>query len=194
MRARTGAVRLILRTLKLLILGLVSLATLSVSAQGPAEVAISVDRWGPGGAFRRGDLAAIRLAITDLGTKQRELLVRVESRDSDGDSPLYQAVLAGNPGIEQKVWMYLRVPAWARGGDPITFVVHEAIEDSSTPIEDDPTGRGVRPGRVVARVPIAMPAQVAEPYEAFMGVVGRQPNPSLALYGMSASSGAIGEE
>lgn len=153
-----------------------------------------MDRWGPGGAFRRGDLAALRLAITDLGTKQRELLVRIESRDSDGDSPLYQAVLAGNPGIEQKVWMYIRVPAWARAGDPITFVVHEAIEDASTPIEDDPTGRGVRPGRVVARVPIAMPAQVAEPYEAFMGVVGRQPSPSLALYGMSASSGAIGEE
>lgn len=183
-----------MRTLLLLILGLVTLASPYASAQGPAEVAISVDRWGPGGAFRRGDLAALRLAITDLGTKQRELLVRIEFRDSDGDGPRYQAVLAGNPGIEQKIWMYVRVPAWVRGGDPVTFVVYEAIEDPSTPVEDDPTGRGVRAGRVVARVPIAMPAQVAEPYEAFMGVVGRQPNPSLALYGMSASSGAIGEE
>ncbi len=192
--AQTGAVRLNLRSTLLLILGLLSVICPPVAAQGPAEVALSVDRWGPGGAIRRGELTALRLAITDLGTRQRELLVRIESRDSDGDSPFYQAVLAGNPGVEQRVWMYARIPAWARGGDPMTFVVHEAIEDPGAPVEDDPTGRGVRPGRVVARVPIAMPGRIADSYESFMGVVGRQASPSLALYGMTASGGAIGEE
>ncbi|MBX3361191.1 MAG: hypothetical protein KF705_07100 [Phycisphaeraceae bacterium] len=190
---QTGAVHLLPRSLLALILGLV-LLPLFASAQGPSEVSVSIDRWGAGGAIRRGEMAALRMVITDLGTRQRELLVRLEFRDSDGDSPQYQAVLAGNPGIEQRVWMYARVPAWARGGDPLTVVVYEAEEDPAAPAEVDPAGRGVRPGRVVARVPVAMPARIAEPYEAFIGVVGRQPSPSLSLYGTTASGGGIGEE
>ncbi len=60
----------------------------AAAAQAPAEVAVSIDRWGAGNVIRRGDMAAIRVVLTDLGTRQRELLVRIETRDADGDRPV----------------------------------------------------------------------------------------------------------
>lgn len=163
-----------------------------VDAQAPAEVAVSIDRWGAGNVLRRGDMAALRVVLTDLGTRQRELLVRVHTRDADGDRPVYQSVVAGNPGTEQRLWMYVRVPVSVRTNDPLIVTVHEAVEDAAAPAEIDPSGRGVRPGRLLARVPLA-PQRVAEPYEGLLGVVGRSPNPSLSLYGMASASG-VGEE
>lgn len=163
------------------------------AAQAPAEVAVSIDRWGAGNVIRRGDMAALRVVLTDLGTRQRELLIRIETRDADGDRPVYQSVVAGNPGTEQRLWMYLRVPITVRNGDPFTVTVHEAVEDPAAPAEIDPAGRGVRPGRLLARVPLA-PQRVAEPYEGLLGVVGRSPNPSISLYGMASAAGAFGEE
>ncbi len=162
-------------------------------AQQPAEVAVAIDRWGAGNVLRRGDLAALRVVLTDLGTRQRELILRVQSKDADGDRPIYQSVIAGNPGIEQRLWMYMRIPISLRAGDPLIVSVHEAQEDADLPPEVDPVGRGVRPGRLLARVPMA-PPRVAEPYDGLLGVVGRAPNPALSLYGMSAASGAFGEE
>ena len=164
-----------------------------VNAQAPSEVAVAIDRWGAGNVIRRGDFAALRLVITDLGTRQRELIVRIHTRDADGDRPVYQSVIAGNPGIEQRLWMYMRVPISLRAGDPLVVTVHEAEEDADLPPEIDPIGRATRPGRLLTRTPMA-PARVAEPYEGLLGVVGRAPNPSLSLYGMASASGAFGEE
>lgn len=160
---------------------------------GLGEVAVSVDRWGVGGAIRRGDYAGLRIALTDLGTRQRELLVRIEVPDADGDRVLYQASVAGNPGIDQKFWMYVRVPYAFRSGDPWNILVHEAVEDATVEASEDPAGRGFRPGRLVARVPVSAP-RVAEPYEGLLGVVGRQQHPSLSLYATALTAGGIGDD
>jgi hypothetical protein len=138
-------------------------------------------------------MVGVRVVLTDLGTRQRELLVRIETRDTDGDRPLYQASIAGNPGIEQRLWMYMRVPMNLRAGDPIDLLVYEAVQDDDVQAWEDPTGRRLRAGRLLARVPVT-PARVLEPYDGVIGVVGQQPNPSLSLYSVAQSTGGLGED
>src|SRR5882724_1599189 len=74
------------------------------------EVQVQVDKFGVANIARRGDWAGIRLKIQDSSAKQRELLVRVNGIDPDGDTPRYVRVVTSNPGVWQFVWVYVRLP------------------------------------------------------------------------------------
>src|SRR4051812_45690523 len=73
-------------------------------------VKVDVESLGVGGMARAGDWCGIRLKIMDTGTKNRDLLIRVAGLDYDGDTPLVQRAIAGNPNVWQSVWLYLRLP------------------------------------------------------------------------------------
>lgn len=101
---------------------------------GQGEVAISSVEFGLGDVVRPGSWAGLRLAITDRGVRQRELLVRIEVKDADGDTTWYERGLASNPGQRQEIWTYLRIPFGFRSGDRLLARVYEAEQtDTATP-------------------------------------------------------------
>src|SRR4051794_7869578 len=55
----------------------------------PGEVQIKLERFGVGNIARPGDWCGIRVAIMDTSAKQRELIVRLDGLDADGDTPEY---------------------------------------------------------------------------------------------------------
>jgi hypothetical protein len=82
---------------------------------GSNEVGVSLERFGVGNQARAGDWFGIRVALNDSATAQRELIVRLETEDTDGDRPAYQLSLTSNPGLTQSVWLYGRMPFGASG-------------------------------------------------------------------------------
>jgi len=129
-------------------------------AQG--EVAVEAADVGLGGAVRPGSWIGVRLAVTDRGVRQRELLVRVELRDADGDTTLYERQIASNPGRRQSLWTYLRLPFGFGGGDRLLVRVYEALAASD---------QGPRAGRLLGQNSIA-PTTVLPPESGVLAVVG----------------------
>ncbi len=75
-----------------------------------SEVGITVESVGLNNMARPGEWSGIRLRLVDRGDRQRDVLVRVSITDADGDDAHYQTVVTTNPGIEQPVWTYARLP------------------------------------------------------------------------------------
>lgn len=129
---------------------------------GQGEVAISVEEFGLGDVVRPGSWAGLRLAITDRGVRQRELLVRIEVKDADGDTTEYERGLASNPGQRQEIWTYLRVPFRFRAGDRVLVRAYEAEQtDTATP----------RAGRMVGEVLLSATG-VTHAETGIMGIIG----------------------
>ncbi len=116
-RSAPGLFSMLLAAARLRILTLtlaIALCACPFTAQGqqtPAgsrasQVRMEVDQLGVGGIVRPGTSMGIRLRLTDTATKPREVVVRVQMRDSDGDLPVYCRVAALNPGVAQPVWVY----------------------------------------------------------------------------------------
>ena len=132
---------------------------------GQGEVAVQVVEFGLGDVVRPGSWAGLRLAITDRGVRQRELLVRFEIKDADGDTTLYERGLASNPGQRQEIWAYLRLPFQFTGRERLLVRVYEAEEtETATP----------RAGRVVGETFLS-PRNVVRPETGLIGVIGTRP-------------------
>lgn len=135
------------------------MASLGV-AQG--EVAIQAVEFGLGDVVRPGSWAGLRLVITDRGVRQRELLIRLEVKDADGDTTLYERGLASNPGQRQEIWTYLRLPFRFVSGDRLLARVYEAEQtDAGLP----------RAGRLVGEAYLS-PTGVAPATAGLIGVIG----------------------
>jgi hypothetical protein len=155
---------------------------LGLFASGPAaaqfepatggELTITAPWFGVGGVVRQGEHAGIRLAITDLGDRQREVLIRITMPDPDGDRIQYERTLTTNPGYTQPLWMYVRLPFRFRQGDALTVTAYAAVEQAG------PGGGDARwmyaAGRVLATTRIA-PRNVLSKHTGTMGIVGERP-------------------
>ncbi len=133
-------------------------------AQGEFELAI--DDLGVGALIRRGDWTGIRVRVTDRGTRQRDIILRLTIRDADGDDAQFDRVVSANPGLPQTFWLYGWIP-FRDSGAPIQVQAFEALEPSSG-------GEGqlaYRPGRLLA-VASAYNARLQEPDVGLIAVVG----------------------
>lgn len=151
------------------------------SARQAGEVLVEVERFGVGNQARPGDWCGIRLRLTDTASSQRELLVRVQTVDADGDQPLFQTGVTSNPGLAQPVWLYGRLPfAGETGETEVTVTVHEAIEAGDL---GEPGATGYRAGRMLASARVTPKAGSVVPATVGMiGVVGSRPL-GLQAYG-----------
>lgn len=128
------------------------------------EVQIVPGSIGVGGMARQGDWAGIEIEFTDAGAVQRELIVQIEGRDSDGDTPLHQRTVTSNPGATQKTWLYLWIPGSFEPREPLVVSVYEAIDvDAESAAR---TGVSYRRGDLLARQEITpgrgyLPAEIA---------------------------------
>jgi len=131
-------------------------------AHAQSEVSIRSQQLGVGNVARAGHWAGLQLGITDLGDRVREVIVRLQVVDPDGDFTQYERVVATDPGDEKLVWVYARIPEGA-SGDPMTVLVNEAGE----------TEEGVRVGRQLGRTELQL-STVASERQGMMARLGRQ--------------------
>ncbi|VAX41267.1 hypothetical protein MNBD_PLANCTO03-488, partial [hydrothermal vent metagenome] len=143
--------RLILITAALLLacLGIQARAQVDLLDQmnrqtGPlSEIGITIESVGLNNAARPGQWTGIRLRLTDRGNAQREVLVRVVLTDVDGDDAQYETVVTTNPGLEQPLWTYARLPfdiAQTGGFVVEAFEAEEADNQETLIAPTAPTG------------------------------------------------------
>lgn len=146
-------------------------------AQGPAvqeggqgEVAIRKEWFGVGNIIRPGEWIGVRLQVNDSNDKPREVLIRIASQDADGDKPMWEGTLTTNPGVNQPVWAYLRLPATFKASDPLRAYVYAAVEGPALApgLPASPTA-GRQLGATVFQA-----QRVLLPTEGMLGIVGNR--------------------
>jgi hypothetical protein len=137
-------------------------------AQSSGEVAVKCQWFGVGGSVRPGEWAGIQLTVTDSSDKPREVIVRIPMPDADGDKAAWEATLTTNPGVNQPVWAYLRLPSRFRANEPVKFAVFAAVESASANPGD---ATSLTAGRQLASGFI-LPRQVVSSGEGMLGIVG----------------------
>lgn len=194
------------RTLRLAALALVSLVTpvaaafqaggdtpagpASISGQAQGEITLEVERFGMGEVARPGEIAAVRVRALDGGTKPREVLLRLEGQDPDGDTPLYEIQMVLNPGTLQGVWMYPLIPRHFETSDALTVSAYEVIDEVG---EGAKTGTGSARGRVgqlLGRAQGRMKSRLP-PFDAAIAIISTSNNSyGLGEYALTDSMGS----
>lgn len=100
------------------------------AAEAVGEVTIDVRQIGLR-LTRPGEWAGFQLEITDSGSKARNVFVRLELPDPDGDRVIMQRWVVTNPGVKQSVWLYAWQPFDVRPGYTYQFSAYEAEERST---------------------------------------------------------------
>ena len=150
-----------------------------------SEVQIQLDKFGVGNMARKGDWAGIRLKIQDTSAKQRELLIRVDGQDSDGDTPQFVREFTSNPGVWQNEWAYVRLPFGFEGG--LSASVYEAIEVSG---RSDEYPTGYKAGRRLGYMPISpMGGSILKATDGIIGMLGTRELGLQLYYGGANSTG-----
>lgn len=150
-------------------------------------VSISAGAIGVGGLARIGDWAGIEIEFQDTWETQRELIIQIEGRDSDGDSPLYQRTVTSNPGTLQRTWLYLWIPGSRNPRDPFVVSVYEAIEQEASVSQR--TGVSYKRGNLIARREVGGTKSLLAPEIATGLVVGRRVG-GLADYSRTTIGGS----
>lgn len=128
------------------------------------SVQLAAGSIGVGNMARLGDWAGVEIEFTDSAPTQRELIVQIEGRDTDGDTPLHQRTVTSNPGVTQKTWLYLWIPGSYELREPLRVSAYEAIDVDAD--EAARTGVSYRRGQLVGRQEITpgrgyLPAEIA---------------------------------
>ena len=131
--------------IRVALLGLLALLAAPAAAQDNAEIQVRVAQYGVGNLARVGEWVGVQVEILDSAPEQRDIILRLNTRDADGDRALFDRVVTANPGVEQSFWIYARLPHQA-DQDPPGVTVFEAIETGV----DGPQG-GYRAGRLLGR-------------------------------------------
>lgn len=98
------------------------------------EVIVQPVLQGVGARVRPGEWTAFAFSVTDRATKSRNVLVRLDTLDIDGDHTFWSRSLSTTPGKASLIWIYGRVPFTTDSGTLLTVSAHEAIEkDASGP-------------------------------------------------------------
>jgi hypothetical protein len=153
------------------------------------EIDVQVEKFGVGNIARKGDWAGIRLKLQDTTSKQRELLVRIDGLDPDGDTPQYERIVTSNPGVWQGLWMYVRLPFALDSTNGLSASVYEAVEVSGERSVDYPTG--YKPGRRLGYLPITpQGTSLAKDTDGMLGMMGQR---DLGLQLYMGGQGSFGE-
>ncbi len=149
-----------------------------VIASGEVIVELFDGEFGVGGQVRPGDWAGIRLRITDSAAEPRELLLRVAGSDPDGDTPMFESVVASSPGTSRDAWVYVRLPS--RLGGSVLVTAYEAI---ATDDEQRPYRAGERLGGALLR-----PRAVRDPTTGLYAVLNSRGGLGLTQYAVRAQN------
>lgn len=159
-----------------LLVSLILLPTLAARGQtdgstGTGEVSLKVAQFGLAGAARPGDWAGIELKVTDSAQQPRNVLLRIEVPDGDGDTALFRRVIVANPGVEQSAWLYAPLPFNVSAGSMFRITAHEAIDEGEGIATED--GARYTPGKLLASLayPMANPVWSSQ---GMIAVVGRR--------------------
>ncbi|MBL4810449.1 MAG: hypothetical protein JKY43_10390 [Phycisphaerales bacterium] len=147
-------------------------------AQGTGEVQLSILNLGVGGMLRAGDWAGIQVQMLDQGSSQREVILRVTIRDSDGDDAQYDRVVSANPGLPQSFWLYCWMP-FQFGQASFEIHAFEAEESGGSGAGQ----LGYSAGRLIGAVSQYNPV-LQEPWIAIGGMVGTR-QLGIQQYGMT---------
>lgn len=167
-RARHGIVLLLVWAMGFLVTPVLaqdSTNDSSIDSRGADEIQLTIQSLGVGGMIRSGDWAGVQVQMLDQGSEQREVILRVTIRDSDGDDAQYDRVVSANPGLPQSFWLYFWMPF--QFGQP-TFEIHafEARESGSG------IGQlGYSAGQLLGVASLYNPV-MQDPWVAIGGVVG----------------------
>lgn len=170
-----------------LILGLLLVVALSQRAhaqdqQGQGdEVQLSIANFGIGGLAREGEWTGVQVQMQDLGSSSRDIILRLEIPDEDGDLTQYDRVVTANPGVVQSFWLYCWLPFRSVGAE-YTLKAFEAIDQGGA---DDPTEIGFRAGRLLGTFPVYNP-RIEPATVGLMGVLGSN-QLGLEQYGITIS-------
>ncbi len=122
---------------------------------------------GAGGRFRPGEVTPLAFTITDRGTAIRNVLLRLETADIDGDTTNWSRPITTTPGKPGVVWLYARIPF---NTDSFTVGAYEAIDRTGTD-PDDASKVVYEPGRRLGSAGFSFRNPV-EPSTAMMLIVG----------------------
>lgn len=147
----------------------VALALLPGLAAGQSMtggVDIQVESFGVGNVARPGSWVGIRLALTDQGASVRDVLVRLERPDADGDIESIQQTVALAPGASRGLWMYARLPFSAKNqGVQFTTIVEPIADGEQAPVAGSAKPIGSK--RIGAN-------GLYSPADSIIGVIGRR--------------------
>ncbi|HRJ49336.1 MAG TPA: hypothetical protein PKU91_02310, partial [Phycisphaerales bacterium] len=164
-------------------------------AVGTGEVVLELERFGLGDLARPGEIAGVRIVAMDLSIRPREVLIRLEGRDPDGDTPLFERQVVLNPNIRQGVWLYPLVPRNFDTSDAMRLSAYEvqsagdAGGGEGARAEDQASERGAGrlPGRLLGQATIRMKSRLP-PFDSAMAVIGAS-NLSYSLSDYSITDG-----
>lgn len=148
------------------------------------EIGLTVTSVGLNNAARPGEWTGIRLRLVERGSQQREVLLRVVLTDVDGDDALYDTVVTTNPGVDQTVWAYARLPfdMAATGGFAI-----RAFEALDAPA--DGPDIGFIPGKLLGQTIYNWAGNMPGKATGLLAIVGNSPG-GLSGYQQGAADGA----
>ncbi|NEQ52494.1 MAG: hypothetical protein F6K11_20515 [Leptolyngbya sp. SIO3F4] len=150
-------------------------------------VRVSAGALGVANLARVGDWAGIEIEFEDTNETQRELIIQIEGKDSDGDSPLYQRTVTSNPGVTQRTWLYLWIPGSFSSRDTFLVSVYEAVEQDAAVSQR--TGVSYTRGALLTRTEIGGGKNLLAPEIATGLVIGRRVG-GLADYSRTSIGGA----
>ncbi|MDQ7013509.1 MAG: hypothetical protein Q9O74_06380 [Planctomycetota bacterium] len=147
------------------------------------EIGITISSVGLNNAARPGEWTGIRVRLVDRGNQQREVLLRIVLTDVDGDDAMYETVVTTNPGVDQPVWAYARLPfdIASTGG----FVV-QVLEAEEAPA--DGPDIGFLPGRLLGQTTYRWPGGMSGKATGLLAVVGNTPG-GLSGYQQGGADG-----
>lgn len=172
---------------------------------GSREVALELERFGLGDIARPGEIAGVRIVAMDTSVRPREVLIRLEGRDPDGDTPIFERQVVLNPNVRQGVWLYPLVPRNFDTSDPMRLTAHEVLSGSEPAAgdaarsEDRSPDRdlGRQAGRLLGEATLRMKNRLP-PFDQAIAVIGASNlNYSLSDYSITdgqANTSAHGHE
>lgn len=131
------------------------------------EVQLSVVSFGVGGLAREGEWTGVQIQMQDLGSSSRDIVLRLEIPDEDGDLTQYDRVVTANPGVLQSFWLYCWLPPRSTGSE-YTLKAFEAIDAGGA---TGPAEIGFRAGRLLGTFQIYNP-QIQTARIGLVGVLG----------------------
>ncbi|MFG0245335.1 MAG: DUF4350 domain-containing protein [Phycisphaerales bacterium JB052] len=170
------------------LLGLVLILTHPLVALGQDdqgqgdEIQLNVANFGIGGLAREGEWAGVQVQMQDLGSSSRDVVLRLEIPDEDGDLTQYDRVVTANPGVVQSFWLYCWLP-FRSAGSEFTLKAFEAIDQGGS---DNPAEIGFRAGRMLGSFQIYNP-QIQPGSVGLLGVLGTY-QLGLEQYGYTISA------
>lgn len=142
------------------------------AAGGTGEIGLVVTNIGLGNRPRPGDWTGIHIRVSERGDRQREIIVQASLPDADGDIAQYQTVLTTNPGIDQPVWVYARLPYGILSRNTVHIEAYEALEDPNAASAIDSIG--FVPGKLLGQVDAPVNPNIRTD-EGLIAVVGTKP-------------------